>query len=97
MTVPLTPPTQTARPWYREPYVWLVLGGPLAVILASMVTLYLAVQGADPVLDRKPALVKADPAQLGALTDEERLAAQRSALPAGQGRNHVVSPTLPKP
>jgi hypothetical protein len=30
--------------------VWLVLGGPLAVVLASFVTLYLAITRPDPVL-----------------------------------------------
>lgn len=30
--------------------VWLVLGGPLAVVLAGIVTAVIAVRGADPVL-----------------------------------------------
>ncbi len=37
-------------PWWRYPMVWLVLGGPLAVVLASFVTLYLAITRPDPVL-----------------------------------------------
>lgn len=36
--------------WYREPWVWLVLGGPLAVICASIYTIVLAFQGADRVV-----------------------------------------------
>jgi uncharacterized protein len=36
-----------ARPWWREPMVWLVLAGPLAVVLAGVVTAVIAVRGAD--------------------------------------------------
>lgn len=34
------------------PIWWLVWGGPLAVVIASFVTIYIAVDGADPVLPR---------------------------------------------
>ena len=37
-------------PWWRHRMVWLVVGGPLAVVLASFVTLYLAITRPDPVL-----------------------------------------------
>jgi uncharacterized protein len=36
--------------WWRMPIWWMVLGGPLVVVVASFVTLYIAVDGADPVL-----------------------------------------------
>lgn len=91
MTPPFAPPAAAAsKRWYQEPYVWLVLGGPLAVIVASMVTVYLAVTHVDPVLERKPMV----PSEK--LVPSERAAAERSVMPAGQARNHVVSPTLPK-
>lgn len=54
--------------WWRMPIWWMVIGGPLLVVVASFVTLYIAVDGADPVL---PTYGKAD----------------RSALPAREGRN----------
>lgn len=38
------------RPWWREPMLWLVLGGPAVVVLASVITAVLAWQGADPVV-----------------------------------------------
>jgi len=41
--------TETA-PWWRVGMVWLVLGGPVAVVLACIVTATLAVNGAEPVL-----------------------------------------------
>jgi hypothetical protein len=42
--------TQPALPWWRVPTMWLVLGGPLAVVVAAVVTAVIAVRGADPVL-----------------------------------------------
>lgn len=37
-------------PWWRVRMVWLVIGGPLVVVLASFVTLALALRHPDPVL-----------------------------------------------
>jgi hypothetical protein len=34
-------------PWWRVPTVWLVIGGPAAVVVASLATLVLAVRGGD--------------------------------------------------
>ena len=34
-------------PWWRVPTVWLVLGGPAAVVLASMATLAIALRWGD--------------------------------------------------
>ncbi|WP_156466840.1 MULTISPECIES: nitrogen fixation protein FixH [unclassified Methylibium] len=39
-------------PWWREPMLWLVLGGPLAVVVAAIATAVIAVRGSDPVLSR---------------------------------------------
>jgi uncharacterized protein len=41
-------PSKTNRPWWREPMMYLVVGGPLAVIVASFVTLGLALRYPDP-------------------------------------------------
>lgn len=46
---PATPPP-TAQPWWRYGIVWLVVGGPLAVVVAGIVTAVIAVRGADPVV-----------------------------------------------
>ena len=37
----------TAIPWYREPWPWILMAGPLAVIVAGMVTLWLAIESGD--------------------------------------------------
>ena len=39
-----------ALPWWRYPMVWLVLGGPAVVVVASLVTLVIAVRFGDPPL-----------------------------------------------
>ena len=39
------------RPWWREPMVWLVIGGPAVVVVAAIATAVIAVRNADPVLD----------------------------------------------
>ena len=41
---------QPTLPWWRVRIVWLVIGGPLAVVVASFVTLALALSHPDPVL-----------------------------------------------
>lgn len=33
--------------WWRVPMVWLVVGGPAAVVVAGVVTAVIAVRGAD--------------------------------------------------
>ncbi|MFO1286906.1 MAG: nitrogen fixation protein FixH [Rubrivivax sp.] len=49
MTRSATEPLPTL-PWWRVRMVWLVIAGPLAVVLASFVTLALALRHPDPVL-----------------------------------------------
>ncbi len=36
-----------AKPWYREPWPWILMAGPAAVIVAGAVTLWLAVITSD--------------------------------------------------
>ncbi len=36
-----------AKPWYREPWPWLLMAGPGIVVVAAFVTLYLAVSSDD--------------------------------------------------
>lgn len=41
------------KPWWREPTMWLVVGGPSLVVIASFITLGLALYYPDPVLAEK--------------------------------------------
>jgi uncharacterized protein len=79
-----------AQPWWKFGHVWLIVAGPLLVVLASFFTLYLAIKTPDPVID--------DYYRKG-MEINKTLDAQRDALaPAIQARNHAatgISP--PKP
>ena len=70
------PPTA----WWRFPMVWLVVGGPLLVVVASLVTAFIAAHGADPVLT-------AD--ERGGIS--ERSATPQALTPAVQARNHAAT------
>jgi len=35
------------RPWYREPWPWILIAGPAAVVVAGIVTIWIAFSGAD--------------------------------------------------
>ncbi|MBE2258301.1 MAG: FixH family protein [Rhodobacteraceae bacterium] len=39
------------RPWYREPWPWLLMLGPVTVIVAGLLTAYLAVVSNDGLVD----------------------------------------------
>ncbi len=38
---------QAAKPWYREPWPWMLMAGPTIVIVAAIYTAYLAVSSSD--------------------------------------------------
>jgi hypothetical protein len=78
-TVPgVSDPAARPQPWWRVRMMWLVVGGPLLVVVAGLVTAVLAVRGADPVVYRAAA-VPALKARNHAATGIPALA------PAGQG------------
>ncbi|HWP17695.1 MAG TPA: FixH family protein [Burkholderiaceae bacterium] len=85
-----TPGTQEAAPrtWWREPMMWLVVGGPGAVILAGVATVALAVAHPDPVVDadyyRKGVEINRTLAERAAETPGAR-------RPAMEGRNHAAT------
>jgi hypothetical protein len=62
----MNPQTPSARgpvsPWWRYPMVWLVVGGPLVVVLASVATLLIAVTHPDPVLQVRAPTPEQQPA-----------------------------------
>ncbi len=66
---------ERTRPWWREPMMWLVVGGPSLVVVASFATLGLAIINPDPVLQEQVA------ASSGA----------KSMQPAKEARNHAAT------
>ncbi len=75
-----------SKPWWRHGYVWLVVSGPAAVVVAGIATFVIAVQTHDP-------LVAQDYYRQG-IEINKALAEQQAKdlLPAMQGRNHAASP-----
>jgi len=71
-----SPDALPVLPWWRVPMVWLVIAGPALVVIASFVTLVLAVRGGDT-----PLRDAAASASLHAGTQ----------TPATQARHHAVS------
>ena len=41
----------TTIPWYRQPWPWLLMAGPAIVVVAGFVTLALAIQSADGLVE----------------------------------------------
>lgn len=79
---------QMSKAWWHYGHMWLVIGGPLAVVIASFATLYVAIKVPDPVVD-------ADYYRKG-IEINKTLDAKRDALaPAIQARNHAATGIKP--
>lgn len=75
-------PSQGA-PWWTHGYVWLVISGPLLVVIAGLVTLWIAIRNPDPVL--------AEDYYRRGLDINTTLAKEQALVPALQGRNHAAT------
>jgi hypothetical protein len=71
------------RPWWTHGHVWLIISGPLVVVIAGFVTFYLAAHGQDPVLSTQE--VSTQTPNGGGIT----------LAPAVQARNHAATGELP--
>jgi uncharacterized protein len=72
------------RPWWKEPYVWLVISGPLSAVLACVVTALYIMQGPD-------ALVPDDRYLEGIEISKQLQTARPPMEPALTGRNHSAT------
>lgn len=93
---PSISPAVAAKPiaWWRVPQMWLVVGGPAAVVVASIITAVIAVKNADPVLDK--AEFERDREAAVVLEGQAKTDALIKLTPAHQARNHAASPLVPK-
>jgi hypothetical protein len=71
-----------ALPWWRYKMLWLVIGGPLIVVIAATATAVIAIRGADVVLPTDASTVSH--AKQG-VTD--------TLTPAIEARNHAATGT----
>lgn len=81
--IPAQPP-QTADVWWREPYVWMVIAGPLAVIIACIITWGFIMRAPD-------ALVAEDYYRQGIEINRRLEQAPPPMQPALLGRNHSAT------
>lgn len=80
----MTTPHSAAAPWWSFSHVWLVIAGPALVVVASFVTLYLAMNSPNTVLDVEPS------AQA-----QQRATVDTSLAPAMLARNHAATGVVP--
>lgn len=73
------------QPWWKEPTMWLVVGGPSIVVVASFVTLGLALKFPDAVIEDHGQ--GADAVQ----TTAETKAPGAALTPAMKARNHAAT------
>lgn len=76
--------------WWREAYMWLVVGGPVIVVIAAIATAVIAFTNPDPVLDPRNI-------SQSRFMEQSRLAQMAkdnliSLQPAMLGRNNAASP-----
>lgn len=71
---------------WREPMVWLVVGGPASVVVASFFTLALALKHPDPPLD-----LHATAARSADDVEPADMRAREGDVPALIARNHAAT------
>ena len=80
----MKPTAPCSQPWWKYGYVWLVIAGPAVVVVAGLVTAWLAMRSPDPVLAQ-------DYYRRG-VEINKTLAKNKALMPALQGRNHAATP-----
>jgi uncharacterized protein len=82
-----TQPTQAQPALWSFGHVWLVISGPLMVVVASFISAFVAFQGNDTALQDDPAAIRA--------AHNMQLNKDRGMAPAMQARNHAATPVVP--
>jgi uncharacterized protein len=75
---------QSGQPWWKFGHVWMVFAGPAIVVVASFITLYLAIKIPDPVVTSY-----GQDAKLG--TGKLETQSSGNMAPAMQARNHAAT------
>jgi len=77
-------PTAQTPPWWRYGHVWMVIAGPAVVVVASFITIYIAVVGQDPVVD-------VDYYRKGIAINQTLSDNPASLAPSKDARNHAAT------
>ena len=72
-----------AQPWWKFGHVWMVFAGPAVVVVASFITLYLAIETPDPVVTSYGQATKSSPVKTEV--------SSTNMAPAVQARNHAAT------
>ena len=72
--------------WWRYGHVWLLIAGPALVVVAGVITAWIAVSHPDPVLSED---YYRQGLEINKTLNQEQ---ERSLLPAQQARNHAATP-----
>ena len=95
MSAPKQPNDSQSIPWWKVPHMWMVVGGPLVVIVAAVATAVIAIRNPDPVLNKND--YERDLAASLRLEGQARVDALAKMQTAHQARNHAASPVVPEP
>ena len=82
-----TPSSPQQPAWWTFGHVWLVISGPLLVVVASFISAFVAFQGNDTALQDDPAAMRA--------VHNLQLNKDRGMAPAMQARNHAATSARP--
>lgn len=83
-------PSNNPKPWWKYGYVWLVISGPLVVVIAGFYTLWLAASS--------PNIIVSDEYHHNNVEINKSLEApEKSLAPALKGRNHAATPPSDQP
>jgi uncharacterized protein len=72
------------RPWWKEPYVWMVIAGPASAVLACAITAFYIWQSPE-------AVVSENYYREGLALEQEVQSAKAPMQPAKVGRNHSAT------
>jgi uncharacterized protein len=86
MTMKTPNGTLDTKPWWRYGHLWLVISGPLVVVVAAIITAYIAMRAPDPVL--------AEDYYKRGIEINKTLEKQQGLTPALQARNHAATPVV---
>lgn len=78
---------ESPAPWWKFGLAWMVFGGPAIVVVASIVTMYIAVTNPDELVNEDN-FIRSNPS----LSEIDNAA---SMAPAGKARNHAQTGVLP--
>lgn len=73
---------EDTKAWWQYGYVWLIISGPLTVVVAGVITVYYAVSQPDPVIENY---------YVKGININKTLSEREALAPALKARNHAAT------